>query len=153
MAELSTIGMVFAYGVETTAGTCPASFTKIEGSMNLPEFALEPQQIDVTPTNETTAHRFIPGLANDSAAKGIQFNNNDAFQTAWGSMMTAYGNLGAGLSMWFEFYHPSMTKAFFFTGKPSDLGFGGADVDAAHNVTGYITPNIIKGWLTAVAPS
>lgn len=151
--ELATIGMLFAYGVETVAGTKPTSFTKIEGALNLPEIPLEPQQIDVTPLDETTAHRFIPGLANDGNAKGIQFNLNDAFKTAWGSMMTAYGNLTSGLSMWYEFYHPGMTDGFFFTGTPSELGFGGADVDSPNTVTGYVTANEIKGWSTAVTPS
>ena len=153
MAELSTIGMKFAYGVETTAGTKPSSFTKIDGAISLPEFSLEPQQIDVTPLDETTSHRYIPGLANDGTAQAIQFNMNDAFKTAWGAMMTAYGNLGAGLSMWFEIYHPNMTDSFFFTGVPSKLGFGGASVDAANTINAYVTPNIIKGWDTAVVPA
>lgn len=151
--ELSTIGMLFAYGVETTAGTKPATFTKIEGAIALPEIALEPQQIDVTPLDEKLAHRYIPGLSNDGTAKAIQYNLNDAFKTAWGSMRTAYANLGTGLSMWFEFYHPGMTDGFFFTGEPAELGFGGAGVDAANTVNAYVTPNEIKGWSTAVVPS
>ena len=153
MAELSTIGMYFSYGVESVAGTKPATFTKIPGALTLPEFALEPQQIDVTPLDETTAHRYIPGLANDGTAKAIQFNMNDTFKTAWAAMMTAYGNLGAGLSMWFEFYHPDMTDGFFFTGVPASLGFGGATVDSANTINAYVTPNTIKGWSTAVTPS
>lgn len=153
MAELSTIGMLFAYGVETTAGTKPSSFTKIEGAISLPEFALEPQQIDVTPLDETIAHRYIPGLANDGSAKAIQFNLNDTFKTAWETMITAYGNLTGGKAMWFEFYHPGMTDGFFFTGVPAELGFGGASVDAANTVNAYVTPNEVKGWDTAVTPA
>lgn len=153
MAELSTIGMLFSYGVETTAGTKPSTFTKIEGALSLPEFAREPQQIDVTPLDETSDHRYVPGLANDGTAKAIQFNMNDTFETAWGSMMTAYGNLGAGLSMWFQFSHPKMTNGFFFTGEPAALGFGGAAVDSALNINAYITPKKIIGKDTKVVPS
>lgn len=151
--ELSTIGMKFAYGIETTAGTKPASFTAILGALTLPEFPLEPQQIDVTPLDETVAHRFIPGLANEGSAKAIQFNLNDAFKTAWNTMVTAYEGLGSGLSMWFEFYHPDMTDGFFFTGAPAELGFGGGAVDAANTINAYITPNEIKGWEAKVVPA
>lgn len=153
MAELSTIGMLLGYGVETVAGTKPTSFTKFEHGNNLPERNLEPQSIDVTPLSELKAHRFVPGLANDSTPIGIQFNMNDTSKTAWDAMVTAFQNRGSGLSMWFEFYHPDLTDGFFFTGEPVSLGFGGADVDAAFNVTGYIVPNEIKDWLTAVVPA
>lgn len=153
MAELSTIGMLFSYGVETTAGTKPATFTKIAGALSLPEFAREPQQIDVTPLDETSDHRYIPGLANDGTAKAIQFNMNDAFETAWDAMVTAYSGLTDGKAMWFQFSHPDMAKGFFFKGKPAPLGFGGATVDSALNINAYITPNKIVGKDTKVVPS
>lgn len=153
MAELSTIGMLLGYGLETVAGTKPAAFTKFEYGNSLPERNLEPQTIDVTPLSETVSHRFIPGLANDSSPIAIQFNMNDTSQAAWETMVSAYAGRGAGLSMWFEFYHPDLSDGFFFTGEPVALGFGGADVDSALNVTGYIIPNSIKKWDTAVVPA
>lgn len=153
MAELSTIGMLLGYGIETTAGTKPASFTKFEHANNLPERNLEPQTIDVTPLSELVSHRYIPGLANDSSPIGIQFNNNNVSKAAWDAMVAAYAGKDDGKAMWFEFYHPDLTDGFFFTGEPVALGFGGADVDSALNVTGYIVPNEIKKWSTAVAPA
>ncbi len=153
MAELSTIGMSLAWGVETTLGTKPATFTKFPYAITMPERNLEPQAIDVTPLSETTSHRFVPGLANDSSPIGIQFNMNDTAQTAWEAMVSAYAGLSGGKAMWFEFYHPDLTDGFFFTGEPVALGFGGADVDSALNVTGYIVPNVIKKWDTAVSPT
>lgn len=154
MADLSTIGMLFGYGVETTADTCPTSFTALKGAISLPEFSLEPQQIDTTPIDETLAHRFVPGLANDGGSKSIEFNNNDEFQTKWASVLSDYETAKAsGKAMWFTFYHPDMEKAFFFTGEPTRLGFGGASVDSANTVQAHIVPNIIKGWLVAVKPA
>lgn len=153
MAELSTIGMLLGYGLETVAGTKPAAFTKFPYAITLPERNLEPQAIDVTPLSETTSHRFVPGLANDSSPIAIQFNMNDTSQAAWEAMVSAYAGRGAGLSMWFEFYHPDLSDGFFFTGEPVALGFGGADVDSALNVTGYIIPNSMKKWDTAVTPA
>lgn len=154
MADLSTIGMLFGYAAETTHGTCPTAFTLIEGALSLPEFNLTPQQIDVTPLDETVAHRYIPGLANDSGAKTISFNNNDTFQGKWDTLLSAYETAkSSGKDIWFTFYHPDMAKAFFFTGIPTPIGFGGAAVDAGHTVSANVIPHEIKGWLTAVKPA
>ena len=48
MARLSTLGVTFGYGIETTAGTKPASFTQLELASSIGGISLDTEQIDVS---------------------------------------------------------------------------------------------------------
>ena len=42
-------------------------------------------------------------------------------------------------------------SAFYFTGEPSPLGFGGAEVNAVMEVSGYVTVSHVEGFTTKPA--
>lgn len=50
--------------------------------------------------------------------------------------------------MWIEFVIPTMSS-FYFRAVPTELGFGGAEVDSVLETTAYLTPNSAPVWAAA----
>ena len=147
--ELSTAGIVVKYAMESTAGTRPTTgYTAIPGVKSIPDVNPEPNQLDVTPLEETVQHRYIPGLKDPGGAIGLTCNYYSDFVTAWEAMMTAYAALTGGKGMWVEFAIPGM-NSFYFRAVPTELGFGGAEVDSVLETTAYLTPNSAPVWAAA----
>lgn len=145
--ELNTLGVTLQYAVEATAGQRPSTgFTTIAGVKSIPDIDPQPTALDCTPLDETEWKRYVPGLKDVGGSLGFKFNNTDEFQTAWAAIVTAYAGLTGGKKMWFAVVIPGLTKAFYFSGAPDDLGLSAIEVDNVLEVNGYITPNIIVGW-------
>lgn len=148
--ELSTAGIVVKWAVETTAGTMPTTgFAAITGVKSIPEFNPEPPTLDVTPLEETEWHRYIPGLRDAGGAVGLTVNDYDDFRTSWSALLSAWTTAKAsGKALWIEYNVPGLTgdNSFYYTATPSELGFGGAEVDAVYENVAYLTPNKIHGW-------
>ncbi len=148
--EFSTAGITLKYAVESTAGTRPETgFTAIPGIKSMPEFNPEPSSLEVTDLSDTIWKRYIDGLKDPGGALGFLANFTSDFKTAWQTMYTAAETaLATNKATWFEIAIPNM-ESFYFAGRPSELGFGGAEVDAVAEVTAYITPNQVAGFATA----
>ena len=152
--SLSTAGILFGYGVETTAGSKPTSFTQIERAMSLPALNPQPESLDVTPLDATEWKEYIAGLKDTGGAVAIRFSLNDALRANWAKFVEAYETAkAADKKTWVEFYIPGMKDAFFFAAEPVPLGFGGAEVNAHLEVEAYVTPLGNIGWDTAVVPA
>ena len=144
---LSTAGIKVKYIAVANGASAPTSgYTEISGITAIPEFNPEPANLDCTPLAETAYHQYIPGLKDLGAAIGLTVNMTDSFQTAWGSLVTAYN--GGASDIWFEYAVPDMSDSFYFSGAPVDLGFGGAEVDSVLTNTAYIMPAKVTGWAT-----
>lgn len=151
--ELSTAGILLGYGVEQTAGTKPTAFTQVKGVKSLPDMNPEPSTLETTPLEATEWKTYIDGLKDPGGALPVGFNMSEELQTTWDDIIEKYETAAAaGKKMWWEFYVPGLTKAFFFTGNPSPLGFAGAEVDSVLENSAYITPTGNIGWDTAVKP-
>ena len=148
--EFSTAGITLKYAVEATGGTRPTSgYTAIPGIKSMPEFNPEPSSLEVTDLSDTIWKRYIDGLKDPGGALGFLANFTSDFKTAWQTMYTAAETaLATNKATWFEIAIPNM-ESFYFAGRPSELGFGGAEVDAVAEVTAYITPNQVAGFATA----
>lgn len=150
---MSTAGMQLAYGVETTAGTKPTTFTIVQGATSISEISSEKEQIEVTPLSAEVYKEYVGGLADPGGTWEIGFNESNVLHEEWGNIVSAYKTANAsGLRMWFEAYHPQMDEAFFLIGEPNILGFGGAEVSSAFANTGRITINKVEGWDERVVP-
>ena len=151
--ELSTAGITVKWAVETVAGTRPTTgYAAFSGIKSISEFNPEPNQLDVTPLDETTWHRYIPGLKDVGGAQQLTVNDYDDFRTSWDAMMTAYATAkAAGKALWIEYNVPGITTnpSFFYSAEPQDLGFNGAEVDAVFENVVYLTPNKVAGWAAA----
>ena len=152
--SLSTAGILFGYGVETSKGQKPASFTQIERAMSLPSPNPQPESLDVTPLDATEWKEYIAGLKDTGGALAVRFSLNNDFKEHWDAFVEAYKTAKeSDLNTWVEFYIPEMTNAFFFTCEPTPLGFGGAEVNSHLEVEAFITPTGNIGWDTAIKPT
>ena len=149
--ELSTAGVLVKYIVEASAGVRPSSgYTEIPNIKSTPDLNPEPSNLQVTDLSDEEWHRYIPGLKDPGGVLSFLANNTSAFQTAWGTLVSAAE--GAALTnkaTWFEIYVPGLTNSFYFAGIPSELGLAAMDVDGVAEINAYVTPNQIEGWATS----
>lgn len=148
--ELSTAGVLVKYAVESTAGTRPTTgYTSIPNIKSTPDLNPEPSSIEVTDLSDTEWKRYIDGLKDPGGALSFLANNTSAFQTAWGSLVTAAETgKDTNKATWFEIMIPGLSNSFYFAGIPSPLGLAGMDVDSVAEINAYVTPNQIVGWDT-----
>ena len=59
---LSTLGITFGYGVETTAGTKPASFTQLDRINNIGGISMDVEQIDASALEDTQTKPLRNGI-------------------------------------------------------------------------------------------
>lgn len=153
--EFSTAGFHLLYGVESTAGTKPTSFTEIENVVSLNEISLEQQVADVTTIDQTVAHQYIEVLPDPGGTYSLTANFTSEFKTAWTAARTAAKTAWAsGLSTWFEIKFPAdsgYTDSFFFTGMPGQMGAPAVEVGNATQGSVTIAVREIKGYSTASA--
>lgn len=152
--NFSSAGCKVAWAVEATAGTKPSAFAPIPGAKSIPPYTTEPETIQTTSLDETTYHTYVAALVSAAGSIGITFNESDALHTAWDSIKSAYDTAKAsGKAVWFEYYVPNLTKAFYMTVDVMELGFGGAEVGSVMENTGYIVPTGNIGWDTKIVPT
>lgn len=146
--DLSTAGVSIQYAAETAAGTRPTTgYTKIPCMKSIPDLNPEPSSLDATTLDDTEWKRYISGLKDPGGALAFTANNNENFHTAWSSLRAAYETAKEdGKSIWFAIVVPGLTKSFYFSGEPSDLGLSAVEVDSVLEIEPYITPGQIAGW-------
>lgn len=151
---LSTLGVQFSYGVETTAGTKPTSFTLLERCFEIAGITLETEQIDVS-TLEDFVSKYTAGRQDTGGTWEVTFNITDETIEQLTSMMEASSTAQqSGKQTWFQVSHPNMTNAFFVIAQPGtqiplpDFAQNGA-------MTGVISLVIsdYKGLATKVEPT
>lgn len=115
---LSTLGIQFSYGVETTAGTKPTEFTLLERCSEIAGITLETEQIDVS-TLEDFVSKYVAGRQDTGGTWEVTFNITDETVDQLETMMDASATgLEGGKQTWFQVSHPNMTKAFFVVAQP-----------------------------------
>ena len=140
--NLSTAGIQLLYAVEETAGTRPTSgYTRIRGIKSTPSLNPAPDTLETTTLDETEYKTYIDGLKDLGGALEFTFNLTEELITNWEALMDNYeaGKL-ANKATWFCIVVPGLTKAFFFTGNPSEMGLPETEVNAVLEITNYITP-------------
>lgn len=140
--NLSTAGVYLAYAVETTAGTRPTTgYHKITGAKTTPSLNPSPETLETTTLDETEYKTYIDGLKDLGGALEFTFNLTETLITEWDALMTAYETgKAAGKATWFTIVIPGLTKSFYFTGNPSEMGLPETSVSAVLEITNYITP-------------
>jgi len=140
--NLSTAGVYLAYAVEATAGTRPTTgYKKITGAKTTPSLNPSPETLETTTLDETEYKTYIDGLKDLGGALEFTFNLTETLITEWEALMTAYETAKAsGKATWFTIVIPGLTKSFYFTGNPSEMGLPETSVSAVLEITNYITP-------------
>lgn len=117
VAGLSTLGVTFSYGVETTAGTKPTSFKLLTRINSIDEITVTPEAIDASALEDKQA-RNIAGRDTVTDTVAVTVNKTDATIEEWKTLITAYNGLTGGKRMWFQEITPGITDAEFFVAQP-----------------------------------
>lgn len=118
---LSTIGVIFGWGVETTAGIKPTSFKEIEECITIGGVEVTSDKLDATPL-KSKKKKYIKGHEDTGGELSTTFNYTDTFEEQWNEMYAAYETAkAAGLAMWFTAYHPSKKNANFYIVEPGSI--------------------------------
>lgn len=119
-AGLSTLGITFGYGVETTAGTKPDTFTKLNRINEVSEATVDPEKIDASALEDSKTKN-IAGRDTVSDTLTVTVNLTDETEAEWEAVRTAYEALTGGKQMWFEIIVPGLTKAIFIKAAPPSV--------------------------------
>lgn len=119
VAGVSTLGITFGYGVETTAGTKPTAFTRLTRINAIGGINIEPEQIDASALEDLIT-RYVKGRADTGGSFPVTVNYTDDTAKEWDDLITAYKALTGGKRMWFQTIVPDIAKAFFVVAQPPD---------------------------------
>jgi hypothetical protein len=100
-----------------------------------------PDTLEATTLDETEYKTYVKGLKDLGGALPFGFNLTEELMDKWEDLMDTYeaGKL-ANKETWFAIVIPGLTKAFFFTGEPSEMGLPETGVNQVLEITNYITP-------------
>lgn len=105
--------ITFGYGVETTAGTKPTTFTQLERINSIGGIAMDTEQIDASALEDTVT-KYIAGRQDTGGTWTIAVNYTSETASQWETAISAYNTAkGSGLNVWFEVIIPNQTDAFF----------------------------------------
>ena len=117
-AGISTLGITFGYGVETTAGTKPSTFTQLNRINNVGGINIENEQIDASALEDYVS-RYIQGRGDTGGSFPVTVNFTDETAAEWAAVISAYNTAKAdGKRMWFETIIPGFSDAFFAVAQP-----------------------------------
>jgi len=118
LAGLSTLGITFGYGVESTSGTKPSAFTQLTRINSIGGISITPETIDASAL-EDMVEKSIAGRGSTGGTWEVVVNYTADTADEWSDLISAYNTAKASqLQMWFEVIHPSLTNAFFVIAEP-----------------------------------
>lgn len=149
---LSTIGVLFGYAAETTAGTKPASFTKLTRINSIGEINLDVEQIDSSALEDAIT-KYISGRADTGGTLDVTVNLTSETKTEWETLITAYAALTDGKKMWFNTYHKDLGSFFVVAQPPTKIPQPAFDQNGLLTVTLSLTIESYEGLDTGIEPA
>lgn len=148
MIECTTVGMKFAYCVETTAGTRPTTgYTVLNGIVSVGAITITQNPLQVTLPAEKK-YRYLKGKDDISGEVEVVMYNENTYTKGWEDMKTAADAArAAGKSTWFVFQPDGDHKAFAFTASPGILGSGGLSDNTIYEINTSLTVEDIGGYI------
>ena len=114
LAGLSTLGVKFGY---KAGATQPDSFTELTRINSIGGISLSTEAIDASALVDEVTRR-VAGRADTDETLPVTINATDETIAEWEGVITAFNGLTTGQELWFEVYHPRLTKGFFFKAEP-----------------------------------
>lgn len=149
---ISTIGVLFGYAAETTAGTKPASFTKLTRINSIGEINLDVEQIDSSALEDAIT-KYISGRADTGGTLDVTVNLTSATKTEWETLISTYAALTDGKQMWFNTYHKDLGSFFVVAQPPSKIPQPAFDQNGLLTVTFSLTIVSYEGLDTGIEPA
>lgn len=117
---VSTLGVTFGYGVETTAGTKPAAFTQLNRINAIGGITVTPATIDASALEDYVT-KTVAGRGDTGGTWTITVNFTEETADEWSDLISAYQTAkAAGKNMWFETIVPGFTDGFFVVAQPPE---------------------------------
>ena len=118
-AGVSTLGITFGYGTETTAGTKPTSFKKLNRINQIGGIKIEAEKIDASAIEDLTS-RYVNGRADTGGSFPVTVNFSNETSGEWKTLIDEFKALSDGKRMWFETIIPGFNEAFFVVAQPPE---------------------------------
>lgn len=152
IAGLSTLGITFGYGTESTAGVCPSTFEQLDRINNIGGISMDVEQIDASALEDTQT-KYVAGRADTGGTWEVTVNFTDETADQWADVISDYNTAQAsGLNLWFEVILPNQSDAFFVVAQPpQQLPMPEIGQNELLTVTISLTVVEYKGWLTKVS--
>lgn len=117
-AGISTLGITFGWGVETTAGEKPTIFKQLHRINAIGEVNIENEQIDASALEDLTS-RYIQGRGDTGGSTNVDINYEPETVAEWKEVIEAYNTAKeSGLRVWFETIIPGFDEADFIVAQP-----------------------------------
>ena len=151
MADLTTLGVTFGYGVETTAGTKPTTFKQMHRCNSIGGISLETEQIDVSALEDYIT-QYAAGRQDTGGTWEVTFNMSSQtiteIEALYGAASTAKKG---GKGVWFQVQFPDLDDAFFVVAE-TGLAIPLPEIAQNEAATIPITPviSVYKGLDTKV---
>lgn len=118
LAGVSTLGITFGYGVESSAGTKPTNFKQLNRMNSIGGISIEPETIDASAL-EDFVERTVAGRASTGGSFPVSVNLTQETLEEWETLISEYKEAQEGQKrMWFETIIPGFNKAFFCVAQP-----------------------------------
>ena len=118
LAGLSTLGITYGWGVETTAGTKPASFKQLTRINSIGGITIENEQIDASALEDLVS-RYIQGRGDTGGTFPVSVNATPETYAEWEEVIEAYNTAKeTGKRIWFETIIPGFEEAEFVVAQP-----------------------------------
>jgi hypothetical protein len=118
ISGVSTLGVTLSYGVESTAGTKPNTFTQLPRVNSISGIELDTETIDASAL-EDYQERSIAGRQSTGGEWSVTFNlTNETIPLIEAMMTAASEGLETNLRTWFQVSIPNITKSFYVVGQP-----------------------------------
>ena len=120
VAGISTLGVTFGYGVETSVGVKPTTMNLLTRINSIGGISIDPETIDASALEDAVT-RNIKGRADTGGTWTVTVNFTDDTEKEWGDLISAYQGLTGGKRMWFETIIPGITKGFWVVAQPPEI--------------------------------
>lgn len=154
IAGISTLGIKMGYGVETSAGTKPSSFTLLNRINSIGGITMDVENIDASALEDTST-KYVAGRADTGGTWDIQVNYTSETVAEWTALISAYNTAKAsGLQTWFEVVIPNYTDGLFVIAEPpQEIPMPEIGQNSLLTVTFTLTVVSYEGADTVVTPS
>ena len=149
---LSTLGITFGYGVETSSGVKPATFQQLNRINNIGGISMDVEQIDASALEDTQT-KYVAGRADTGGTWAVTVNFTDETADEWSDLIDAYNTAQASnLNLWFEVILPNQSDAFFVVAQPPQQ-LPMPEIGQNELLTVEISLTVVeyKGWDTKVS--
>lgn len=154
MSRLTTLGVKFAFGIETIAGQKPTTFTELELASSIGGISLSTEQIDVSALSDFIT-QYSAGRQDTGGTWDIEFimdpdKSVKQIKDLYSKSKTAKTE---GKATWYEVVFPDMSDAFFVVAEcGNEIPLPETTQNTAATLSISLVISQYKGLLTKVEP-